>query len=139
MKIAPQFCAFLDSYHYLNLPHIGRLESVSAVVNPLTGEVDKRSVRFTSDAGLKSDAELIAFISQNLKIDACIAESDLFCFCNSLKELLIQGFEAEIPGIGFLHYESNRQLKFSGKSIYNSVAQKIKKKSAAILGSSFWL
>jgi hypothetical protein len=139
MKIALQFRAFLDSYHYLSLPHIGKLESVSAVVNPLTGEVDKKSVRFISDPCINPDAELISFISQNLNIDACIAESDLFCFCNSLKELLIQGFEAEVPGIGFMHYESNRQLKFSGKSIYHSVAQKIRKKSVVILGSSFWL
>lgn len=139
MKIVPQFRTFLDSFHYLHLPSIGKLESVSTLINPLTGEIDKRSVQFVSDPCIKPDTELINFISQNLKIDTYIAESDLNCFCNSLKELLIQGFEAEIPGIGFLHYESNQQLKFSGKSIYNAATQKIKRKSAAVLGSSFWL
>ena len=139
MKIAPLFRAFLESHHYLTLPLIGKFESFSAEVNPLTAEIDKRLVRFTGDAQVKPDVELIGFISKNLKIDTCITESDLNCFCNSVKELFIQGFEAEVPGIGFLHLDTKNQLKFSIKSIYNPALQKTRKKSLAIFNSTFWL
>lgn len=139
MKIAPQFRAFLDSFHYLNLPKIGRFESISTEATPLTDEIEKRFVRFISDPELKPDAELTRFISKTMKIDASVADSDLYCFCTSVKELLIQGFEAEIPGIGFLHSDSKNQLIFSGKSIYKAVEQKTKRKTAVFLHSSFWL
>ena len=87
MKIAQQFRAFLDSHHYLILPSIGRFESISADVNPQTGEINKWMVRFFCDKQMKPDKELTGFISKNLKIDACITLSDLNSFCNSLKEL----------------------------------------------------
>ncbi len=139
MKIAQQFRAFLESHHYLVLPQIGRFESISADINPLTGEIDKWLVRFLGDAQTKSDNELTGFICRNLNINTCIAESDLNCFCNSLKELFIQGLEAEVPGIGYLHLDSKNQLKFSGRSIYNPVINKIRKRPAALFSSAFWL
>ena len=139
MKIAPQFRAFLDSYHYLVLPKIGRFESISTEINPLTGKIDKQLVHFSIDPDLSSPVEFINFISQNLKIDSRIAESDLVCFCNTIRELLNQGFEAEIPGIGFLHSDSRNQIMFSGKSIYNVSPQSTRGKAASFMSSSFWL
>lgn len=139
MKIAPQFRAFLDCFHYLVLPKVGRFESISTEINPLTGQTDKQLVRFTCDAEAKPTTDFINFISQNLKIDSRIAESDLSCFCNSVKELLNQGFEAEIPGIGFLHSDSRNQLIFSGKSIYHAPLHRSRAKTAAMKSSSFWL
>jgi len=139
MKIAPQFRAFLDSFHYLALPKIGMFESISTEVNPLTGEIDRHLVRFSSDAEVICSTEFISFISQNLKIDSRIAESDLSSFCNSIRELLSQGFEAEIPGIGFLHSDSRNQIIFSGKSIYNASLQRPTRKAASVMSSSFWL
>jgi len=139
MKIAEQFRAFLESHHYLVLPKIGRFESISSDVNPLTGTVDKWLVRFVSDTHIKTDTELTGFICRNQKIDTCIAESDLNSFCNSIKELFLQGLEAEVPGIGFLHLDSKNQLKFSVNSIYNPILNKSHKRPAALFSSTFWL
>ena len=139
MKIAKLFRSFLESKQYLSLPAIGKFEVISAEINPLTGEIEKNLVRFIEDKNFKEVPELIEYISQHHKVDACIAVSDLQCFCNSTNELLIQGFEAEIPAIGFLHMESGNKLKFSGKSIYKAESKEIKRKPAAFLNSSFWL
>ena len=139
MKIAQQFRAFLEMHNYLVLPNIGRFEALTDEANPLNGEIEKRLVKFTPDIQVVADNELTAFICQKMKIDDCIALSDLKSFCNSLKELFLQGFEAEIPGIGFLHLDSKNQLKFSGKSIYNTTETKSKKRPAALFSSTFWL
>lgn len=138
MKLTHQFRAFLEAHHYLILPRLGKIETVSSEVNALTGEVEKRLLKFTSDADIHPDSDFINFISKNLKINTSIAVSDLNSFCNSLKELLIQGFEAEIPEVGFLHMENRNKLKFSGKSFYHPTAQKHKKRTSAILHSTFW-
>jgi len=139
MKIAPQFRAFLESYHYLVLPGIGRFDAVSTEVNPLTGEITAQQVQFCSDPGSKVCAAFIEFVVQNLKVDARLAESDLFSFCNSVKELLNQGFETEIPGIGFLHPDIHHQIIFSGKSIYSASPKRRTEKSTPVTGFSFWL
>jgi len=138
MKIASQFRAFLESFHYLVLPQLGKIETVSTEINPLTGEMEKKILRFTRDKHIPADAEFICYISERLKINKSIAESDLNSFCSSLKELLRQGFEAEIPGIGFLHMEGQHEMKFSGKSIYNAVSLQHKKRIPVILHTSFW-
>lgn len=139
MKIAKLFRSFLESKHYLNLPAIGKFEVISAEINPVTGEIEKNLVRFIENKNINDAPELIEYISQQNKVDPCIAISDLQCFCSSTNELLIQGFEAEIPSIGFLHIESGNKLKFSGKSIYKAESKEIKRKKAAFLSSSFWL
>ena len=139
MKIAQQFRAFLELHNYLVLPNIGRLEALTAEIDSLTGENERKLIRFTADVQNTPDKVLTEFISRNLKIDTCIAVSDLNSFCSSLKELFLQGLEAEIPGIGYLHLDSKNQLKFSGKSIYNTVENKPKKRPAALFSSTFWL
>jgi hypothetical protein len=139
MKLAHQFRAFLEAHDYLILPRLGKIETVTSEVNALTGEVEKRLLKFTGDTDIHPDADLINFISKNLKINSSIAISDLNSFCNSLKELLIQGFEAEIPEVGFLHMEPGNKLKFSGKSFYHPASLKHKKRAPAILHSTFWL
>jgi hypothetical protein len=53
-----------------------------------------------------------------MKIESNLTASDLICFINSTKEMLILGFEVEIPGIGYLHFEPGNILRFSGKNIY---------------------
>jgi len=68
-----------------------------------------------------------------------VTESDLTSFINSLKEMLIQGFEVEIPGIGYLHFEPNNVLRFSGKNLYKQTIQKRWKRTRAALSPSFWL
>jgi len=139
MKIAQQFRVFLESHHYLVLPKVGRFEAITADANLQAGKIDKLLIRFLSDPLAQADNQLTGFISKNMKIETCVAESDLNSFCTSIKELFIQGFEAEIPGIGFLHLDSKNQLKFSVNSIYNPILNKDRKRPAALFSSSFWL
>jgi hypothetical protein len=138
MKIAQHFRAFLESYHYLQLPQIGRFEVVGE--NPLVIEngYSQKWVNFLPDKNQATDFELVAFISSNMKIESCITASDLGSFIGSLKELLIQGFEVEIPDIGYLHFEPGNNLKFSGKNIYKKPTQKSWKRVPAAV-PSFWL
>jgi len=139
MKIAQHFRAFLEGHHYLHLPQIGRFEVVGE--NPVASENASSTiwVRFSADKNQATDPDLIAFISNNMKIERCIAASDLTSFIGSLKELLIQGFEVEVPRIGYLHFEQGNILKFSGKNIYKKTTQKSWKKIPAAMSSSFWL
>ena len=139
MKIALQFRAFLERHHYLQLPQIGRFEVVGE--NPVIDESGylQKWINFSADKNQNPDAELIQFISKNMKVESCITESDLTSFISSLKEMLIQGFEVEIPGIGYLHFEQGNILKFSGKNIYKKTTPKRWKRIPAAMSSSFWL
>jgi len=139
MKIAQHFRAFLERHHYLQLPQIGRFEVVGE--NPVTEEngFPQKWINFSADKNQTHDSELVQFISKNMRVESSITESDLSSFISSLKELLIQGFEVEIPGIGYLHFEPGNILKFSGKNIYKKTTQKSWKRIPAAMSSSFWL
>ena len=139
MKIAQHFRAFLERHHYLQLPQIGRFEVVGE--NPVAPEngYSNKWINFSADKNETTDSNLVAFISSNMKIESCITASDLSSFISSIKELLIQGFEVEIPGIGYLHFEQGNVLKFSGKNIYKKTIQKSWKKIPASMSSTFWL
>ena len=139
MKIAQHFRAFLEHYHYLQLSQIGRFEVVGE--NPVTSDngVPRKWIAFLADKNQSGDSELVDFISKNMRVESCVTVSDLDSFINSLKEMLIQGFEVEIPGIGYLHFESNNILKFSGKNLYKQTTQKIWKRKPAAMFPSFWL
>jgi nucleoid DNA-binding protein len=138
MKIAQHFRAFLERHHYLQLPQIGRFEVVGE--NPVGSENghSQKWINFSEDKNQATDSDLVAFISNNMKVESCITASDLSSFIGSIKELLIQGFEVEIPGIGYLHFEQGNILKFSGKNIYKKTTQKSWKRIPASMSSSFW-
>ena len=138
MKVAQHFSAFLERYHYLRLPQIGRFEVVGE--NPIATEegIPKKWIAFSEDKHEAQDSELVNFISKTMRVENCIAESDLKCFVSSIKEMLIQGFEVEIPGVGYLHFEPNNILKFSGKNIYKKTIQKRWKRTRVAMSSSFW-
>lgn len=138
MKIAQHFRAFLERHHYLQLPQIGRFDVVGE--NPVGSENGhpRKWINFSADNNEATDSTLVAFISGNMKVETSITASDLSSFISSLKELLIQGFEVEIPGIGYLHFEPGNKLKFSGKNIYKKTTQKSWKKVPASMSSSFW-
>ena len=138
MKIAQHFRAFLESHHYLELPQLGRFEVVGE--NPLASSNGYlKWINFSANKNQSADSELVEFISRNMRVETCITESDLSCFISSLNELLIQGFEVEIPGIGYLHFEPGNILKFSGKNIYKKTIQKGWKRVPAGMSASFWL
>jgi len=139
MKIANEFRAFLEMHQHLYLPHIGRFHFEFNESNKTVSGGLIRPVTFVADNKQSSDPELITFSSDHLKVETCIAESDLNSFCSCVIELLIQGFEAEIPGVGFLHYESGNQLKFSEKSIYHNAIKLKRNRVPAAFSVSFWV
>lgn len=138
MRIAQHFRAFLERHNYLQLPQIGKFEVVGEnPVQPESGQLSKW-ISFSADKSQQADSNLVDFISKTMKVESCITESDLSSFISSIKEMLIQGFEVEIPGIGYLHYEPGNILKFSGKNIYKKSIQKGWKKIPATMSTSFW-
>jgi nucleoid DNA-binding protein len=139
MKIAQHFRAFLERHNYLQLPQIGKFEVVGE--NPAADEDghSKKWINFLADQNQATDLELVDFISKNMKVESNITASDLICFISSIKEMLILGFEVEIPGIGYLHFEPGNILKFSGKNIYKKTIQKGWKRIPAGMSASFWL
>ena len=138
MKIAQHFRAFLERNNYLHLPQIGKFEVVGE--NPAPGEHGhSKWINFTADQNQTTDLQLVDFISKNMKVESNITASDLICFISSIKEMLILGFEVEIPGIGYLHFEPGNILKFSGKNIYKKTVQKSWKRIPAGMSASFWL
>lgn len=138
MKIAQHFRAFLDSHNYLQLPQIGRFDVVGEA--PPENGLPRKWLTFSPDTSQATDPELVNFISSNMRVETTITTSDLCCFISSLKEMLIQGFEVEIPGIGYLHFEPSNVLRFSGKNIYKKPIQKTwRKKIPAAMSQSFWL
>ena len=138
MKIAQHFRAFLERHNYLQLPQIGKFEVVGD--NPAAAENGHpKWIKFSADQNQATDLELVDFISKNMKVESNITASDLSCFISTIKEMLILGFEVEIPGIGYLHFESGNILKFSGKNIYKKTIQKSWKRIPAGISTSFWL
>ncbi len=139
MKIAQHFRAFLERHNYLQLPQIGKFEVVGD--NPAAAENGHFSkwINFQADQNQTTDSELVDFISKNMRVESNITASDLSCFISSIKEMLILGFEVEIPGIGYLHFEPGNILRFSGKNIYKKTVQKSWKRIPARMSSSFWL
>lgn len=138
MKIAQYFRAFLERHNYLQLPQIGKFEVVGE--NPAGGENGhSKWINFSANQSQATDSELVDFISKNMKVESTITASDLSCFISTIKEMLILGFEVEIPGIGYLHFEPNNILKFSGKNIYKKTIQKGWKRIPADMSASFWL
>ena len=139
MKIAQHFRAFLERHNYLHLPQIGKFEVVGE--NPAATENGHSGkwINFLADQNQTTDSELVDFISKSMKVESNITASDLSCFISSLKEMLILGFEVEIPGIGYLHFEQGNVLRFSGKNIYKKPIQKGWKRIPAGMSSSFWL
>jgi len=139
MKIAQHFRAFLERHNYLQLPQIGKFEVVGE--NPAAAEngYSRKWINFLADQNQTTDPQLVAFISKNMKVESNITASDLICFISTTKEMLILGFEVEIPGIGYLHFEPGNVLRFSGKNIYKKTIQKGWKRIPAGISTSFWL
>jgi len=139
MKIAQHFRAFLERHNYLYLPQIGKFEVVGE--NPAATEngYSRKWINFLADQNQATDPELVAFISKTMKVESNITASDLCCFISTIKEMLILGFEVEIPGIGYLHFEPGNVLKFSGKNIYKKTIQKGWKRIPTGMSTSFWL
>lgn len=135
MKIAQYFRAFLERHHYLQLPQIGKFELVGQ--NPAENGHFKW-INFSADLNQATDLELVEFIAKSMRVETNITASDLSCFISTIKEMLILGFEVEIPGIGYLHFEPGNILKFSGKNIYKKTIQKSWKRIPTSMSTSFW-
>lgn len=138
MKIAQHFREFLEANLYLQLPSLGRFDVITIHPDPENGYSAKRLLQFSPDNNAKSDDTLTEFLCGKIKCDACVAESDLRYFCYSTKELLMQGFEAEIPGLGFIRPAANNNIQFSNTRMYHASIPKKRKKTPAYMRLSFW-
>jgi hypothetical protein len=140
MKIAKHFRAFLEHYNYLLIPGIGKFEVLNHVVETNDNtSYNRRLLQFHSEQrSAICDQALLDFLCKQMSVEPCVANSDLQYFGASAKELLMQGLEAEIPGIGFLNMGPQNQLRFSDRSRYHTAQVKVKKFKPAAVGMSFW-
>jgi hypothetical protein len=139
MKIAMHFRAFLEAHNYLGIPGIGRFEVITAVVEAEANRTyTRRLLHFYPDSTpVSDDQRLVDYLCEKLRVEPVVVHSDLEYFTNSTRELLIQGLEAEVPGVGYLNLNYRNQLEFSNKSRYYTAKFKLKKLKPAALGS-FW-
>lgn len=136
MKISRHFRAFLKKHGYLELPGIGRFEL--STDNSIDSPEEKIEFKRTGITTL--DISLVKFLCEESGTEAYVVHSDLNTFSDSVKELLMQGLEAEIPGIGYLNTSDLNHPKFTCRSIYISVPEKkIRKPQPLYLNSSFWM
>ena len=139
MKIAQSLRAFLLSNQYLELPTIGKFELFFQEPADGSGNGKKQYIRFSRNNNPEPDPAFINFLCQNFRVDPYVASSDLNTFCASVRELLLQGFEAEIPQIGYVRRDANHELVFSTTSKYKTISKIYRKKIAPVFKSSFWL
>ena len=138
MKISRHFRAYLEKHGYLELPAIGRFEIMNC--NSIDPAEHRKKLEFSYIPGTVIDISLVKFLCEELRSEACVIYSDLQHFSDSVMELLMQGLEAEVPGIGYLNKKEKNQLQFSFKSRYYNVPEKKPRKPRPVyLNSSFWI
>ncbi len=140
MKIAKHFRAYLEDHQYLYIAGIGRFEIITDVIESSDHQTYSRRLLQFHPAGqpVSTDEPLVDYLSARMKSHPNVIHSDLEDFGVSTRELLIQGLEAEVPGIGFLNMGASNQLVFSNKSRYYSAKYAQKKLRVTALGISFW-
>ena len=140
MQIAQHFRAFLEEHSFLALPGIGKFEVVNDIVETdMRHRYTRKLLQFHSSKVPFNEAEsLVNYICIRQKIERHVAISDLECFTRSTNELLMQGLEAEVPGIGFLNTGYHNTLRFSNQSRYLTTKPKVRKLRPAAIGMSFW-
>ena len=119
MKIARHFREFLEKKGYLELPSIGRFDMSTESVAMPRGEVFvRKSLSFSPVSKKSFDDSLVRFLCERLHSESCVVYSDISSFTYYINELLMQGLEAEIPGVGFLNRNSINTIQFSYQSSY---------------------
>lgn len=119
MKITKYFRAFLEEHSYLAIPGIGRFElsSDDTVTHNLASEM--KTLQFSQEAASNQEIlDLVQYLCLKLHVEKDVARCDLDYFSITTREILLQGLEAEIPGLGFLNFDYNYKMKFSRKSRY---------------------
>ncbi|MBI1344193.1 MAG: hypothetical protein GC171_14810 [Terrimonas sp.] len=138
MKIARHFKEFLEKKGYLEIPSIGRFEVSTEQMSMPKGEVLTRKKLFFSPQNKPAfDESLVQFLCEKLRSEACVVYADIRSFSYYLNELLIQGLEAELPGIGFLNRNNTNEVEFSYQSTYIR-RERPQKKIAAYL-MNYWM
>ena len=69
MKIAQHFRAFLERHDYLQLSQIGRFEVVAKTLRRRKRLFGKW-INFSADKNQATDPELVAFISNSMKVES---------------------------------------------------------------------
>ena len=138
MNISRHFRAYLEKYGYLELPAIGRFEITNS--NSMDPVEHRKKLEFHYIPGTIIDISLVKFLCEKLRSEACVVNSDLQYFSASIMELLMQGLEAEVPGIGYLNKKEKNQLQFSFLSRYYKIPDKKPRKPLPVyLDPSFWM
>lgn len=138
MKIAAYLRTFLEEFNYLQLAGIGKFEIHDSVTGSSQGFSYNRKLLefYPQPKRMGHDDALVDFLCSKCGIDRYLVISDLDYFSSSCLELVMQGLEAEIPGIGFLNLDENK-LQFAPRSRYYTSKQRRKRYKPAP-AMSFW-
>jgi len=138
MKIAWHFREFLEKKGYLELPSIGRFDmSTESMSMPGGKVIESRNLSFSPVSKKNYDDNLVLFLSDKLRSESCVVCSDISSFSYYINELLMQGLEAEIPGIGYLNRNNINVIQFSYQSTYKKKSTLRKAGAAAFMNT--WL
>jgi|GEM_PF-1534895 len=138
MKICRHLRDFLEQKEYLELPAVGRFDLFTESMSMPKGEVlINKKLSFSPSRKTGFDDALVDFLCQRLQAEASVVYSDIQSFSSAINELLMQGFEAEIPGIGFLNQNGNSGIQFTYQSSYKK-RTRLKKAMPAYF-MSYWM
>jgi|SRR5690606_21144140 len=115
MDIAKYVGLFLLKSEYCFLPGIGGLQVVrkAAAYNPETQQIAPASYELVFDQRIGAIDDAFAnFIANNERISIVHAANYLKDFCASAKNMLREGREVEIPGIGKFIPAGNESIQF---------------------------
>lgn len=139
MKIARHFREFLEKKGYLEIPSVGRFDvSTEMMAMPKGETMTRKTLSFSPVKKAVFDDSLVQFLSEKLKTEACVICADIRSFAYYLNELLMQGLEAEIPGIGYLNRMYTNEVRFTYQSSYVKQQGSHKRMTSAYL-VNYWM
>ena len=138
MKIARHFKEFLEKKGYLEIPSVGRFDvSVEEMSMPKGEIMTRRKLRFSPAGQPVFDETLVKFLCEKLKSEACVIYADIRSFSYHINELLMQGLEAEIPGVGYLNKKYTNELEFTYSSFYKT--KRVARNAVSSFMMNYWM
>ncbi len=138
MKIARHLREFLEKKGYLEIPSIGRFDVHTEELTMPRGEtMTRRKLSFAPLRKNGLDESLVQFLCERLKSEACVIYADIRSFSHYLNELLMQGLEVEIPGVGYLNRNHTNEVNFTYKSSYEKKRKHSKPVSSYLM--NYWM
>lgn len=122
MKITHYFRTYLEEKGYLELPSIGKFTLNKFEIGNI--ELLNKGPEFISSKSKLLDTDFINYLCKEMKSEIHVVRADVESFSSHVNELLLQGLEVEIPGIGYLLFSNQHQLKFAFHYSYIPVPRK---------------